>query len=38
MAQKDGGYGFKDFAKVGLPITMIVAAVVLPLAPIVNGF
>lgn len=38
MVQKDGGYGFKDFAKVGTPITLIVGAVVLLLAPIVYGF
>jgi di/tricarboxylate transporter len=38
MVQKDGGYGFMDFAKVGTPITLIVGAVVLFLAPIVYGF
>lgn len=38
MVQKDGGYGFKDFAKVGTPITLIVGVVVLLLAPIVYGF
>lgn len=38
MVQKDGGYGFKDFAKVGTPITLIVGAVVLLLAPIAYGF
>jgi di/tricarboxylate transporter len=38
MVQKDGGYSFKDFAKVGTPITLIVAAVVLLLAPMVYGF
>jgi di/tricarboxylate transporter len=38
LVQKDGGYGFKDFAKVGFQITMIVAAVVLLLAPMVYGF
>src|SRR5271165_954726 len=38
MVQKDGGYGFKDFAKVGTPITLLVGAVVLFLAPIVYGF
>jgi len=29
MVQKDGGYGLKDFAKVGTPITLIVGVVVL---------
>ena len=38
MVQKDGGYGFRDFAKVGTPITLIVGAVVLLLAPMVYGF
>jgi di/tricarboxylate transporter len=38
MVQKDGGYGFKDFAKVGTPITLIVGAVVVLLAPIAYGF
>jgi di/tricarboxylate transporter len=37
MVQKDGGYAFKDFAKVGVPLTLIVGAVVLLLAPIVYG-
>ena len=37
MVQKDGGYGFKDFAKVGLPLTIIEATVVLLLAPRVYG-
>jgi di/tricarboxylate transporter len=38
MVQKDGGYGFKNFAKVGTPITLIVGAVVVLLAPMVYGF
>lgn len=38
MVQKDGGYAFKDFAKVGAPISLIVGAVVLLLAPVVYGF
>jgi di/tricarboxylate transporter len=38
MVQKEGGYGFMDFAKVGTPLTFIVGAVVLLLAPIVYGF
>jgi di/tricarboxylate transporter len=38
MVQKPGGYTFVDFAKVGLPLTLVVGAVVLLLAPIVYGF
>jgi len=38
MVQKDGGYGFADFAKAGTPISLLVGAVVLLLAPIVYGF
>jgi len=38
MVQKDGGYGFMDFAKVGTPITLIVGVVVLLLAPMVYRF
>jgi len=38
MVQKDGGYRFMDFAKVGIPITLIVGTVVLLLAPLVYGF
>lgn len=38
MVQKDGGYGFKDFAKVGTPLTIIQGIVVLLLAPILYGF
>ena len=38
MVQQPGGYVFSDFAKVGLPLTVIVGAVVLLLAPIVYGF
>jgi di/tricarboxylate transporter len=38
MVQKPGGYSFFDFAKVGIPLTLIVGAVVLLLAPIVYGF
>jgi di/tricarboxylate transporter len=37
MVQKDGGYRFADFAKVGAPITLIVGAVVVLLAPLVYG-
>jgi di/tricarboxylate transporter len=38
MVQKPGGYVFADFVKVGFPLTLIVGAVVLLLAPIVYGF
>lgn len=38
MVQKDGGYGFMDFARVGTPMTLIVGVVVLSLAPLVYGF
>jgi di/tricarboxylate transporter len=38
MVQKPGGYVFADYAKVGIPLTLIVGAVVLLLAPIVYGF
>ena len=38
MVQKPGGYAFSDFVKVGAPLTLIVGAVVLLLAPIVYGF
>ncbi|HEU4386865.1 MAG TPA: SLC13 family permease [Blastocatellia bacterium] len=38
MVQGPGGYTFGDFARVGLPLTAAVGAVVLVLAPIVYGF
>jgi di/tricarboxylate transporter len=38
MVQKPGGYNFSDFAKVGIPLTLIVGVIVLSLAPIVYGF
>jgi di/tricarboxylate transporter len=38
MVQKDGGYSFGDFVKVGLPLTVIVGVVVVMLGPIVYGF
>jgi di/tricarboxylate transporter len=38
MVQTPGGYVFSDFAKVGIPLTLIVGVVVLVLAPIVYGF
>jgi di/tricarboxylate transporter len=38
MVQQPGGYVFSDFAKVGIPLTLIVGLVVLLLAPLVYGF
>jgi di/tricarboxylate transporter len=38
MVMEPGGYTFGDFARVGLPLTLVVGAVVLFLAPIVYGF
>jgi di/tricarboxylate transporter len=38
MVQGPGGYTFGDFAKVGLPLTILVGVVVLFLAPLVYGF
>ena len=38
MVQRPGGYSFSDFATVGIPLTLVVGAVVLLLAPIVYGF
>ena len=38
MVQRPGGYVFSDFARVGIPLSLIVGAVVLLLAPIVYGF
>jgi len=37
MVQGPGGYTFGDFAKVGLPLTIVVGVVVLALAPWVYG-
>jgi len=37
MVQKDGGYAFGDFGRVGLPLTAIVGVVVVVLAPVVYG-
>jgi len=37
MVQKDAGYTFRDFTRVGLPLTLIVGLVVVFLAPIVYG-
>jgi di/tricarboxylate transporter len=38
MVQEPGGYTFGDFARVGVPLTLIIGAVVLTLAPLVYGF
>jgi len=38
MVQGPGGYTFGDFARVGLPLTVLVGVVALWLAPIVYGF
>jgi di/tricarboxylate transporter len=38
MVQGPGGYSFGDFAKMGLPLTVIVAVVVLLIAPLVYRF
>ena len=37
MVQGPGGYTFTDFAKVGLPLTIIVGLVAVPLAPFLYG-
>jgi hypothetical protein len=38
MVLRPGGYTFADFAKVGLPVTVLVGAVTVVLAPLVFGF
>ena len=38
MVQGPGGYGFGDFVKVGLPLTIVVAVVALAVAPLAYGF
>lgn len=38
MVQQPGGYVFSDYARVGIPLTLIVGAVVLLLAPVVYEF
>jgi len=38
MVQEPGGYSFGDFAKVGLPLTAVVAVVVLLIVPLAYGF
>jgi di/tricarboxylate transporter len=38
MVQQPGGYVFSDFARVGIPLTLIVGTIVILLAPIFYGF
>jgi di/tricarboxylate transporter len=38
MVHEPGGYTFADFAKVGLPLTLVVAVVVIVVAPLAYGF
>jgi di/tricarboxylate transporter len=38
MVQEPGGYTFLDFAKVGLPLTLLVGIVVILVAPLAYGF
>jgi di/tricarboxylate transporter len=38
MVQGPGGYTFADFAKVGIPLTLLIAAVVIVVAPLAYGF
>jgi di/tricarboxylate transporter len=38
MVQEPGGYTFGDFAKVGIPLTLVVAVVVILVAPLFYGF
>ena len=38
MVQEPGGYSFTDFAKVGLPLTLLVGAVVILVAPLAYPF
>jgi di/tricarboxylate transporter len=38
MVQEPGGYTFTDFAKVGLPLTLMVGVVVIVAAPLVYKF
>jgi len=38
MVQGPGNYTFSDYAKIGLPLTAIVGAVAIALAPLVYGF
>jgi di/tricarboxylate transporter len=38
MVQGPGGYSFADYAKMGVPLTVLVAVVALLIAPVVYGF
>jgi di/tricarboxylate transporter len=38
MVQEPGGYSFADFAKVGVPLTLLVGVVVILVAPLAYGF
>jgi di/tricarboxylate transporter len=38
MVQEPGGYRFGDYAKVGVPLTVLVAVVTLLIVPVVYGF
>ena len=38
MVQQPGGYRFSDFARVGIPLTVLVGMIVLWLAPIMYAF
>jgi di/tricarboxylate transporter len=38
MVQEPGGYRFGDYAKVGVPLTVLVAVVALLIVPAVYGF
>jgi di/tricarboxylate transporter len=38
MVQEPGGYTFTDFAKVGLPLTLVVGVVVIVAAPLAYKF
>jgi di/tricarboxylate transporter len=38
MVQEPGGYSFADFAKVGVPLTLVVGIVVIVVAPMAYGF
>jgi di/tricarboxylate transporter len=38
MVQGPGGYTFADFAKVGIPLTLVIAVVVIIVAPLAYGF
>jgi di/tricarboxylate transporter len=38
MVQEPGGYTFADFAKLGIPLTVVVGIVVILVAPVAYGF